>query len=77
MLPRFMFEAFFFGGIIVLIAGGVQYQVSRKQRSNFNDQMYIEDSKSGDDDRAGRVHVLLPLRATVCCPTACRQQHAV
>lgn len=46
-IPKFMFELCFFGGIIILVAGGVQYQVSRKQRTNFNDQMYIEDAKTG------------------------------
>lgn len=50
-IPKFMFELCFFGGIIILVAGGVQYQVSRKQRTNFNDQMYIEDAKTGNSTR--------------------------
>jgi hypothetical protein len=48
-IPKFMFEVCFFGGILILVAGGVQYQVSRKQRTSFNDQMYIEDAKTGKD----------------------------
>jgi hypothetical protein len=47
-IPKFMFEICFFGGILILVAGGVQYQVSRKQRTNFNDQLYIEDAKTGE-----------------------------
>lgn len=36
---------------MVLIAGGIQYQVSRKQRTNFNDKLHIEDSATGNSTR--------------------------
>ncbi|KAF8072688.1 protein phosphatase 2C [Scenedesmus sp. PABB004] len=50
-LPGFLFQALFFGGCAILMAGGVQWQVSRKQRTNFNDKVYIEDARTGNSTR--------------------------
>eukprot|EP00882_Tetradesmus_deserticola_P008745 GHRQ01009222.1.p1 GENE.GHRQ01009222.1~~GHRQ01009222.1.p1 ORF type:complete len:173 (+),score=31.56 GHRQ01009222.1:152-670(+) len=67
-IPKMMFEVCFFGGLMILVIGGVQYQVSRKQRTNFNDQLYIEDAKTvnstryrvlvGKDDTAGEYFIV-------------------
>jgi hypothetical protein len=46
-LPGWAFQILFVTGIAVFIAKGVQWQVGRKQRTNFNDQVYIEDSSLG------------------------------
>lgn len=51
-----MFQALFFGGIVVLMAGGIQYQVSRKQRTTFNDQTYIEDALDGGIEASDPPH---------------------
>lgn len=47
-VPGWLFPPLFFAGVAILLAGGVQYQVGRKQRTNFNDQVYIEDSSLGE-----------------------------
>lgn len=46
-VPGWLFPPLFFAGVAILLAGGVQYQVGRKQRTYFNDQVYIEDSSLG------------------------------
>lgn len=47
LIPGWLFQILFLGGVAVLLAGGVQWQVGRKKRTNFNDQIFIEDSSIG------------------------------
>jgi hypothetical protein len=46
-VPGWLFPPLFFAGVGILLAGGVQWQVGRIKRTNFNDQLYIEDSSLG------------------------------
>jgi len=59
-VPGWLFPPLFFAGIAILLAGGVQWQVGRKQRTNFNDQVYIEDSSLGKGSTNHPGHIITP-----------------
>ena len=46
-LPAWMFSALWFGGIAILLSGGVRYQVKRKTRTSLAHKVFLEDSLAG------------------------------
>jgi hypothetical protein len=74
-VPGWLFPPLFFAGVAVFLAGGIQYQVARKQRTNFNDQVYIEDSSLGKDQEQPVNHVTILHK--LCVEAECPRQPAI
>eukprot|EP00879_Flechtneria_rotunda_P032068 GHRR01035219.1.p1 GENE.GHRR01035219.1~~GHRR01035219.1.p1 ORF type:complete len:141 (+),score=15.37 GHRR01035219.1:575-997(+) len=49
--PNLLFQALFVSGVGIIITGGIQWQVARKQRTSFNNSTYTEDSRNGNSIR--------------------------
>lgn len=70
-LTGFLFQATFVLGVVILLTGGVQWQVARKQRTNFNDAIYIEDAQNGTAILKFDVLADVPLHLSRPCSVQC------